>query len=159
MIIRWIFDYLIIMIRDYFMIQFPHQQQVGWFASFPKAFAWNSGTSWWWQPFTWAYCSMQVSPASTAATCCRSHTWVCNNNLIFHGGFDPPSAPPRSSRRIVLQEKFNPAITENLKICDGMMRRHPAPRSWIYVFTMESRLFIHTLSEVPLQPKYWKKSQ
>jgi hypothetical protein len=36
-----------VIIRDYLMIiRFPSQQQVGWFASIPKAFAWNSGTSW-----------------------------------------------------------------------------------------------------------------
>jgi len=36
-----------VIIRDYLMIiRFPSKQQVGWFASFPKAFAWNSGTSW-----------------------------------------------------------------------------------------------------------------
>jgi len=36
-----------VIIRDYLMIiRFPSQQQVGWFASFPKAFVWNSGTSW-----------------------------------------------------------------------------------------------------------------
>ena len=79
----WLFDdYLIIIIRDYSMIiRFPLQQQVVWFASFPKAFAWNSGSSWsgWWQPFPWAYRSLRVSPA----TCCRSYASSATTILSF----------------------------------------------------------------------------
>ena len=84
MIIWWLFviidDYLIIIIRDYLMIiRFPRQQQVVWFASFPKAFARNSGSSWWWQPFPLAYCSLRVSPA----TCCRSYASSATTILSF----------------------------------------------------------------------------
>ena len=77
----WLFgDYLIIIIRDYLMIiRFPRQQQVVWFASVPKAFTWNSGSSGWWQPFPWAYCSLRVS----LATCCRSYASSATTILSF----------------------------------------------------------------------------
>ena len=62
----WLFDdYLMVIIRDYLMIiRFPSQQQVGWSASFPNAFVWNSGTSWWWQPFHWAYRSLRAAEST-----------------------------------------------------------------------------------------------
>ena len=132
MIIWWLFDdYLMVTIRDYLMIiRFPRQQQVVWFASFPKAFAWNSESSGWWQPFPWhfAACESRLLPAKLR--------FICNNNLVFHGCLDEPSSLPHSARIILLQEIVDPAIKQNLTVsrtlitnlfssCDGVAFNHP----------------------------------
>ena len=73
----WLFDHNYSWLFDDYSIS--TQQQVVWFASFPKAFIGNRGSSGWWQPFPWAYCSLRVS----LATCCRSYASSATTILSF----------------------------------------------------------------------------
>ena len=138
-IIRWLFefdyswlfdDYLIQIIRDYLMIiWFLGQQQVGWFASFPKAFAWNSLVM-------AAFRLRKSQPASLACYLLQKLRINWNHPLVFHDDFDPPSALPRSTRRVFLREVLDPAITQYLTDRDGI--QHPAHESrlpWSRVFS------------------------
>ena len=118
-IIRWLFefdyswlfdDYLIQIIRDYLMIiWFLGQQQVGWFASFPKAFAWNSLVM-------AAFRLRKSQPASLACYLLQKLRINWNHPLVFHDDFDPPSALPRSACRVFLREVLDPAITQYLTV-------------------------------------------
>ena len=120
-IIRWLFefdyswlfdDYLIQIIRDYLMIiWFLGQQQVGWFASFPKAFAWNSLVM-------AAFRLRKSQPASLACYLLQKLriNWNHPLQVVFHDDFDPPSALPRSARRVFLREVLDPAITQYLTV-------------------------------------------
>jgi len=107
----WLFDdYLIQIIRDYLMIiWFLGQQQVGWFASFPKAFAWNSLVM-------AAFRLRKSQPASLACYLLQKLRINWNHPLVFHDDFDPPSALPRSARRVFLREVLDPAITQYLTV-------------------------------------------
>ena len=118
-IIRWLFefdyswlfdDYLIQIIRDYLMIiWFLGQQQVGWFASFPKAFAWNSLVM-------AAFRLRKSQPAILACYLLQKLRINWNHPLVFHDDFDPPSALPRSACRVFLREVLDPAITQYLTV-------------------------------------------
>ena len=120
-IIRWLFefdyswlfdDYLIQIIRDYLMIiWFLGQQQVGWFASFPKAFAWNSLVM-------AAFRLRKSQPAILACYLLQKLriNWNHPLQVVFHDDFDPPSALPRSARRVFLREVLDPAITQYLTV-------------------------------------------
>ena len=114
-----------VIIRDYLMIiRFPSQQQVGWFASFPKAFAWNSGT----------LGDGSLSAGHIAAESTAILHFIIHNNLASYSGFDPPSTLPRSASTIFLREVVDPAITQNLTVsctqitnlfCDGVVFSYP----------------------------------
>ena len=45
-----------------------------------------------------------LQPASLACYLLQKLRFICNNNLVFHGCFDKPSALPHSARSILLQE-------------------------------------------------------
>jgi len=129
LIIRWLFDpnyswlfddYLTLIILDYSMIiqiirdylmiiWFLGQQQVGWFASFPKAFAWNSLVM-------AAFRLRKSQPASLACYLLQKLRINWNHPLVFHDDFDPPSALPRSACRVFLREVLDPAITQYLTV-------------------------------------------
>ena len=81
------YNYSFSIIRDYLMILwFPRQQQVGRQASFPKAFALHSGTSWWWQPVPVGILQpanstrRYTSSPSITLFCCRFRP----SELFFH---------------------------------------------------------------------------
>ena len=75
-----------------------------------------------------------LQPVSLACYLLQKLRFICNNNLVFHGCFDEPSALPRSARTILLQEVVDQAITQNLTVsrtqitnlfCDGVAFIHP----------------------------------
>ena len=77
-----------------------------------------------------------LQPASLACYLLQKLCFICNNNLVFHGCFDEPSALPHSARSILLQEVVDPAITQNPSLtvsytqitnlfCDGVVFFHP----------------------------------
>ena len=119
-----------VIIRDYLMIiRFPSQQQVGWFASIPKAFAWiRHGTV--------AHLGDGSLSTGHIAACEQQNLrfFIIHNNLGSYSGFDPPSTLPRSASTIFLREVVDPAITQNLTVsctqitnlfCDGVAFSYP----------------------------------
>ena len=75
-----------------------------------------------------------LQPASLACYLLQKLRFICNNNLVFHGCFDEPSALPHYARSILLQKVVDPAITQNLTVsctqitnlfCDGVANIHP----------------------------------
>ena len=128
-------NYLVVIICDYLMIiRFQSQQQVGWFASIPKAFAWNTGTV--------AHLGDGSLSTGHIAACEQQNLrLIIHNNLASYSGFDPPSTLPRSASTIFLREVVDPAITQ--------IWRYPAPRSRI-TLAMELCLFTHSFSGMQL---------
>ena len=128
MIIWWLFDdYLNLIILDYSMIIWSKLFVIIWWlfdfwassrlVGLLHSQKHSHGTAWWWQPFACANHSLRFSPA----TCCRSYgsTGTSPNHplqVVFHDDFDPPSALPRSARRVFLQEVLDPAITQYLTV-------------------------------------------
>ena len=111
------------------IIRFPCQQQVVWFASFPSLCM----EQW----IIWVMAAFPLGilqPAKFACYLLQKLCFICNNNLVFHGCFDEPSALPHFSRSILLQEVVDPAITQNLTVsctqianlfCNGVLFIHP----------------------------------
>ena len=88
------------------IIWFLGQKQFCLFASFPKAFAWNSLVM-------AAFRLHKLQLASLACFLLQKLHINWNNPLLFHAGrFDPPSALPRSA----LREVLDPAITQFLTV-------------------------------------------
>jgi hypothetical protein len=102
------------------IIWFLDQQQVGLFASLPKAFASNS--------LVMAAFRLRKSQLASLSYFLLHINW--NNPLLFQADFDSPNALPRAAYREVL----DPAITQFLTVsrtqlmnlfCDGVAFIHP----------------------------------
>jgi hypothetical protein len=85
------------------IIWFLDQQQVGLFASFPKAFASNS--------LVMAAFRLRKSQLASLS-CFLLHIINWNNPLLFQADFDSPNALPRAA----YPEVLDPAITQFLTV-------------------------------------------
>ena len=128
----WLFvDYLILIIRDYsWLFGFWTSSRLVCLLHSQKP---SHRTAWWWQPFACANHSLRVSPASYC---------ISTRTTLF-------SFKPTSTRRTLCPalptERYWTQPSRNFW-------RYPAPSSRIS-FAMESRLFTHVLSGIPMSTR------